>query len=58
MAVNQASRHSYKKGALPQSDAIFARGVVMAVPSSLTGAQCDLIAAAYRKVASHLLKYP
>ena len=53
---NRGSDYSYKKGALPRSDEIFSRGVVMAVPSKLTGDQCDRIAQAYRKVAAHLLK--
>jgi dTDP-4-amino-4,6-dideoxygalactose transaminase len=52
---NKGSHYSYKKGALPKSDAIFARGVVMAVPSKLTQTQCAKIAEAYRKVAAHLL---
>jgi len=53
---NKGSNYSYKKGALPKSDEIFSRAVVMAVPSKLTGAQCDLIAEAYRKVAAQVLK--
>ena len=52
---NEGSDYSYGKGALPKSDRIFSKGVVMAVPSSLTGEQCDRIAEAYRKVAAHLL---
>jgi len=55
---NRTVQHSYERGALPRSDAIFAKGVVMAVPSVLTDAQCDKIAAAYRKVAHHLLGSP
>jgi 8-amino-3,8-dideoxy-alpha-D-manno-octulosonate transaminase len=52
---NAGSDYCYERGALPRSDAIFARGVVMAVPSVLTDEQCDAIAAAYRKVAHHVL---
>ncbi len=52
---NEGSSYSYEKGALPESDEIFSRGVVMAVPSVLTDGQCDKIAEAYRKVAVHLL---
>ncbi len=52
---NRESDYSYEKGALPQSDAILAKGVLMAVPSNLSEMQCDQIAAAYRKVAGHLL---
>ncbi|MFI5286034.1 MAG: DegT/DnrJ/EryC1/StrS family aminotransferase [Candidatus Dormibacteria bacterium] len=52
---NAQSQYSYEKGALPKSDEIFSRGVLMAVPSNLTDSQCDQIAAAYRKVIHHLL---
>jgi dTDP-4-amino-4,6-dideoxygalactose transaminase len=52
---NRGSDYDYGKGALPQSDAIFAKGVVMAVPSNLTDEQCDLLATAYSKVAHHLI---
>ena len=52
---NKGSDYSYEKGALPKSDEIFSRGVVMAVPSVLTDEQCNKIAEAYRKVAAHLL---
>ena len=36
---NQASVFSYQKGACPQSDALFARAVVIPVPSRLTAEQ-------------------
>jgi 8-amino-3,8-dideoxy-alpha-D-manno-octulosonate transaminase len=52
---NRGSDYSYVKGTLPQSDALFARAVLMAVPSKLSDDQCDRIAGAYRKVAAHLL---
>lgn len=50
-------KYTYDKGSAPQSDEIFSRGVVMAVPSILTDEQSDRIAYAYRKVASHLLGF-
>jgi 8-amino-3,8-dideoxy-alpha-D-manno-octulosonate transaminase len=53
---NQASVYSYEKGALPRSDEIFSRGVVMAVPSRLSDEHCDLIASAYRKIAANVMR--
>jgi 8-amino-3,8-dideoxy-alpha-D-manno-octulosonate transaminase len=52
---NKGSDYSYGKGTLPKSDALFAKAVLMAVPSKLTDDQCDRIAGAYRKVAAHVL---
>jgi 8-amino-3,8-dideoxy-alpha-D-manno-octulosonate transaminase len=52
---NEGSNYSYDKGTLPRSDALFARGVLMAVPSKLTDEQADRIGLAYRKVAAHVL---
>jgi 8-amino-3,8-dideoxy-alpha-D-manno-octulosonate transaminase len=53
LPANRASRYRYGKGASPQSDALFERSVLVAVPSCLTRAQEDwaarLIRAAWRK---------
>ena len=54
-AENTNSCYSYSKGSLPKSDEIFSRGVVMAVPSKISGDECDRIAYAYRKAAAHIL---
>jgi 8-amino-3,8-dideoxy-alpha-D-manno-octulosonate transaminase len=36
---NKHSRHQYRKGACPQSDALFARSILLPIPSRLTRAQ-------------------
>jgi 8-amino-3,8-dideoxy-alpha-D-manno-octulosonate transaminase len=44
LPANRAARYRYGKGACPQSDALFERSVLVAVPSCLTRAQEDLAA--------------
>ena len=41
---NQKSKHDYRKGACPQSDALFARSILLPIPSRLTPRQ-EVVAA-------------
>jgi 8-amino-3,8-dideoxy-alpha-D-manno-octulosonate transaminase len=46
---NRRSRHSYARGACPASDALFARSLILGVPSGLTAGQAAWAARLIRK---------
>ncbi|MCX6903328.1 MAG: DegT/DnrJ/EryC1/StrS family aminotransferase, partial [Verrucomicrobia bacterium] len=49
---NKSSQYDYRKGACPQSDALFARSILLPIPSRLTKAQ-EIMAAKIIKQWSH-----
>jgi 8-amino-3,8-dideoxy-alpha-D-manno-octulosonate transaminase len=53
--LNQDSVYEYGKGALPQTDDLFARGVIQAVPSNSSDRDVDHMIRAYRVAAGRVL---
>jgi 8-amino-3,8-dideoxy-alpha-D-manno-octulosonate transaminase len=55
LEANRRSVYDYRKGAMPQSDALFARSLILPVPSVLTAQDVRDVVRGIRKVAAAIL---
>ena len=53
--LNAESVYDYHEGALPQTDDLFSRSLIMAIPANLTSEDVDQIIEAYRRAAGQVL---
>ena len=53
--LNQDCHYDYEKGALPQTDELFASSIIQAIPSNCTDKDVGDIIEAYFRAARHVL---
>lgn len=56
--LNKESVYNYDKGALPETDALFERSVIQAVPSNCSRRDVEDVIEAYKKAACNVLGHP